>query len=229
MSDDAILNLRAVTKVYGTGESEVRALDQVDLELQIGEVVAVMGPSGAGKTTLLTIAGGLQRPTAGVVEINGRPIQDLPQNELATVRRELVGFVFQSFNLLTALTAVENVQYMIELDGARGRPALERAKELLRMVGLGHRMDRLPKDLSGGEQQRVCVARALANNASVILADEPTANLDSQRAKEIMGLMRAIVRDMGRGVLLVTHDLRAREFADRTLWLEDGHLGLMES
>jgi putative ABC transport system ATP-binding protein len=223
MSDDTVLRLAGVTKVFGEGEGVTRVLDAVDFELTTGNVTAVMGPSGAGKTTMLTIAGALQPPTSGQVEVLGQPIVGLSQGELAAVRRAKVGFVFQSFNLLEALSARENVQYVVELSGRDGR-SRERATELLRMVGLGHRMEVLPKQLSGGEQQRVCVARALANRARLILADEPTANLDSARAEEIMGLLRALSRDMGCGVLVVTHDLRAKAFADRTLWLQDGRL-----
>ncbi|MGI8926817.1 MAG: ABC transporter ATP-binding protein [Tepidiformaceae bacterium] len=221
----AILVMSQVTKVYGKGSGAVLTLDAIDLELQASEVVAVMGPSGAGKTTLLTIAGALQRPTSGTVEVAGEAIHGLPERELARVRREQVGFVFQSFNLLMALTALENVQYAMELGGQRGGNTRERAKALLGMLGLGHRLDQLPKLLSGGEQQRVCIARAIANNAPLLLADEPTANLDTQRATDLMGLLRALARDQGQGVLLVTHDLRAHHLADRLLWLEDGHLG----
>jgi putative ABC transport system ATP-binding protein len=224
MSESSVLELRAITKVYGEGLGAVTALDDVDLALAPGELAAVMGPSGGGKTTLLTIAGALQQPTSGSVEVAGESLTGLSARDMEKVRREKVGFVFQSFNLLQALTARENVQYVIEFDGARGARARERATELMRMVGLEQRMDVLPKKLSGGEQQRVCVARALANRARVILADEPTASLDRQRAEETMGLLRALSRDLGCGVLVVTHDARALPFADRTLWLEDGRL-----
>jgi putative ABC transport system ATP-binding protein len=225
MSGDAVLQLRQVTKVYGTGEGETRPLREVDFELGAGEFVGVMGPSGSGKTTMLTIAGGLQRPTSGTVAVLGEEIQALPQKALARVRREKVGFVFQSFNLLSALTARENVEYALQLAGRRGTHTRHPATELLNLVGLGHRMDRLPKDLSGGEQQRVCIARAIANNAGLILADEPTANLDAARAEEIMALLRAIARDFGSGVLVVTHDTRVDRALDRVLWLEGGRLG----
>jgi len=225
MSGDAVLQLRQVTKVYGTGEGETRPLREVDFELGAGEFVGVMGPSGSGKTTMLTIAGGLQRPTSGTVAVLGEEIQALPQKALARVRREKVGFVFQSFNLLSALTARENVEYALQLAGRRGTHTRHQATELLNLVGLGHRMDRLPKDLSGGEQQRVCIARAIANNAGLILADEPTANLDASRAEEIMALLRAIARDFGSGVLVVTHDTRVDQALDRVLWLEGGRLG----
>ena len=181
---ETVLRLIGVTKIYGEGAASVRVLDAVDLSVAAGELVAVMGPSGGGKTTLLTIAGALQQPTSGSVEVLGDSLAGLSPGDMAKVRRDKVGFVFQSFNLLQALNARENVQYIIEMDGTRGRDAKERATELLRMVGLAHRMEVLPRLLSGGEQQRVCVARALANRARVILADEPTASLDRMRADE---------------------------------------------
>ena len=224
MSDACVLQLRDVVKVFGQGAGEARVLDGVSLELGQGEVVAVMGPSGSGKTTLLTIGGGLQRPTSGTVEVAGEEIQSLPQGALAMVRREKVGFIFQGFNLLQALSARENVEYGLELAGHRGGQARERAGQLLTMVGMDHRAEALPKELSGGEQQRVSIARALAGNRSVLLADEPTASLDEKRANEVIGLLRALSRDMGVGVLMVTHDLRVRDRADRVLWLEGGTL-----
>ena len=225
MSDSTVLKLDGITKVYGEGAGAVRVLDNVSLELSAGELVAVIGPSGGGKTTLLTIAGALQRPTSGSVEVLGESLAGLSLGDMEKVRREKIGFVFQSFNLIDALTARENVQYVVEFDGTRGVRARKQATELIRMVGLEHRMDVVPKKLSGGEQQPVCAARALANRARVILADEPTASLDRQRAEETVGLLRALSRDMGCGILFVTHDARTLPFADRTLWLEDGQLG----
>jgi putative ABC transport system ATP-binding protein len=219
-----ILRLSGVTKVFGSGEGQTRALDDVDLELEAMEVVAVMGPSGSGKTTLLTIAGALQQPTSGIVEIEGKQVQGLAQRNMAALRRRHVGFVFQSFNLLEALTARENVQFAAELSGYPGRQARERSVSLLRMVHLEHRLDTLPKRLSGGERQRVAVARALANDARLILADEPTANLDQTGAVELLQNIRGIARELGRAIMLVTHDMRAHDFADRIFWLEDGRL-----
>ncbi|MFN0145425.1 MAG: ABC transporter ATP-binding protein [Dehalococcoidia bacterium] len=224
MSETHVLRLRDVVKVYGHGEGEARVLDGVSLDLAAGEVVAVMGPSGSGKTTLLTIAGALQRPTSGTVEVAGEEIQSLSQGALAVIRREKVGFIFQGFNLLQALNARENVEYGLQLAGHRGGQARERAGQLLSMVGIAHRAEALPKELSGGEQQRVSIARALAGNRSVLLADEPTASLDEKRANEVIGLLRALAQDMGVGVLMVTHDLRVRDQADRVLWLEGGRL-----
>ena len=219
-----VLRLTDVVKIYGSGESEVCILDHVSMELEAGEVAAVMGPSGSGKTTMLTIGGALQRPTSGTVEVLGRQIQDLSQSELSKVRREKIGFVFQGFNLLQALTAYENVEYALGLAGQHGKHAKERARNILELMGLGHRMDKYPKQLSGGEQQRVSIARAIANNASLLLADEPTASLDERRASDLMGLFHAIAHDQGVGILMVTHDLRAHQTADRILWLEGGDL-----
>jgi putative ABC transport system ATP-binding protein len=220
----ALLRMIDIVKSFNVDGREHRALDRVNFELEAGEVVAIMGPSGAGKTTMLTIGGALQRPTSGIVEVEGEQIQDMPQKELGRVRREKIGFVFQSFNLLEALTALENVMYVLELAGKKGPVAREQASHLLSMLGLGHRMNVVPKRLSGGEQQRVVVARALANEGHIILADEPTANLDHKRAVEVMEMLHRISRDLGRGIMLVTHDMRAHDMADRIFWLEEGHL-----
>ncbi len=220
----SLLRLSHVTKSFGGGAGEFRALDNVDFELLPNEVVAVMGPSGSGKTTLLTLAGALQKPTCGVVEVDGQEIQGLSQIELAVVRRRKIGFIFQSFNLLEALTAKENVEYAAKLAGYKGKHCRGRARNLLSMLDLGHRMDELPKRLSGGERQRVAVARALANDGRLILADEPTASLDQQRAIDLLDLLRGLTRDLGRSVLLVTHDMRAHDRADRIFWLEGGAL-----
>lgn len=220
----ALLRLTQVTKTFGIGAGEFRALESVDFELLPQEVVAVMGPSGSGKTTLLTIAGALQHPTSGVVEVDGQEIQGLSQIELSVVRRRKVGFIFQGLNLLEALSAKENVEFALKLAGHTGRHMRERSRMLLSMLELGHRQDELPRRLSGGERQRVAVARALANDGDMILADEPTASLDQTRAVDLLLLLRGISRDLGRSVLLVTHDMRAHDHADRILWLEDGKL-----
>jgi ABC-type lipoprotein export system ATPase subunit len=220
----AMLELRDVSKEYRAGERRFKVLDCVDLALDQGEVVAVLGPSGAGKTTLLTIAGALQQPTAGAVELDGVTISGLSEGRRAAIRREQVGFVFQSMNLLQSLTALENVRYALELAGFRGRHAHERARELLAMLDLGHCDTKLPKLLSGGEQQRVAIARAFANRAKVVLADEPTASLDHAHATEVMDLLRALGHDLATPVLMVTHDLRIHSYADRLLWLEGGRL-----
>lgn len=214
--------MQAVTKVYGAGDAAVTALDSVDFDAQTGEVVVVMGPSGAGKTTFLTIAGALLRPTAGSIEIAGTDITSLREKDLPAVRRHKVGFIFQSFNLLEALTALENVRLVIADEATSGHVARNRARELLDMLGLNHRLKSLPKQLSGGEKQRVAIARALANNPDLILADEPTANLDSKRGLEVMRLLRQIAIELDKAVVVVSHDHRMREVAHRVVWLEDG-------
>jgi putative ABC transport system ATP-binding protein len=215
----AILDMRNVTKVYGTGDAAVRALDDVTFQVNAGEVVLIMGPSGAGKTTFLTIAGALLKPTSGSVTVSGSDITSMSEAELPDVRREKIGFVFQAFNLLESLTTVENVTLV--MTAARGGTP-HRARELLNMLGLGHRLKSLPKNLSGGEKQRVAIARALANNPDLILADEPTANLDAGRGREVMLLLKQIALEMQKAVVIVTHDHRVREIASRIVWLEDG-------
>ena len=220
--DTAVLHMDHVSKVYGTGDAAVTALDDVDFEAKRGEVVVIMGPSGAGKTTFLTIAGAMLRPSQGSVYISGTDITRMGEGDLPNIRRTKVGFVFQSFNLLEALNTIENVAIVMADERGGGRRAVNRAKELLAMLGLSHRLKSLPKNLSGGEKQRVAIARALANNPDLILADEPTANLDAKRGREVMQLLRQIAREMGKAVVIVSHDHRIREVADRVVWLEDG-------
>jgi putative ABC transport system ATP-binding protein len=214
-----VLEMITVTKTYGAGDTEVTALREIDFYANPGEVVLVMGPSGAGKSTFLTIAGALLKPTNGVVRVSGIDLVAASNDELPDIRRERIGFVFQSFNLLEALTTTENVTLVMSKSRG-GSP--ERAKELLRMMGLGHRLKSLPKNLSGGEKQRVAIARALANNPDLILADEPTANLDAVRGREFMLLLKQIAVEMQKAVVIVTHDHRMREIASRIVWLEDG-------
>jgi putative ABC transport system ATP-binding protein len=218
----SVLSMKEVSKIYGTGEAAVRALDNVDFEAVAGEVTVVMGPSGAGKTTFLTIAGALLQPTSGTVQISGIELTKLGERQLPDVRRKRIGFVFQSFNLLESLTALENVAVVMSGDRSKGRGARDRAGELMAILGLTQRMHALPKQLSGGEKQRVAIARALTNNPDLILADEPTANLDSARGRDILGLLRQIAFEMGKAVVIVSHDHRVREIADHVLWLEDG-------
>ncbi len=219
---NVILGMKAVTKVYGSGDAATKALDNIDFEANAGEVVVIMGPSGAGKTTFLTIAGALLRPTSGDVSVSGTNITALGEKDLPVVRRERIGFIFQSFNLLESLTSLENVTLVMTPERSRGRAGVNRARELLDMLGLGHRLKSLPKNLSGGEKQRVAIARALANNPDLILADEPTANLDSKRGREVMFLLRQIAYEMHKSVVIVSHDHRIREVASRIVWLEDG-------
>ena len=219
-----ILQLDAVSKIYRSGEFEVRALDDVTFQVNGGEIVAVMGPSGSGKTTLLTIAGALLRPSVGRVHVCGIDVSEMSEGDLASVRRTKVGFIYQSFNLLEALSASENVTIVSQNHGHDKQTANERARDLLEMFGLGHRMHALPKKLSDGEKQRVAIARALAKDPELLLADEPTANLDSKRGHEVMELLRQKAMELHKGVVVVSHDNRIRQFADRVVWLEDGRL-----
>jgi len=214
-------------KVFGEGEVEVRAVRGVDLEVRPGEVVLIMGPSGSGKTTLLSMLGAMLRPSAGRVEVDGVDLASLAEKKLPVFRAQRFGFVFQDFNLLSALTVRENVELALNLAGVTGRAARERAGRLLRDLGLGERLGFIPEKLSGGEKQRVAIARALANDPAVILADEPTANLDSKIGHEIARLLRRIASEEGRSVVIVSHDTRLKDIADRVLWLEDGEFRSM--
>lgn len=214
-----------VSKVYRSGEFIVTALSEVNFHVRGGEIVAVMGPSGSGKTTLLTIAGALLRPTTGRVQICDIDITNMGESQLAAIRRQKVGFVYQSFNLLESLTAIENVRLVIQNNMHNSRKeAANRARELLDMFGLGHRLNSLPKKMSDGEKQRVAIARAMAKDPELLLADEPTANLDARRGHEVMGLLRDKAAELNKAVVVVSHDNRIREFAHRIVWLEDGSI-----
>jgi putative ABC transport system ATP-binding protein len=218
----AAISVRHLTKTYGEGELAVHAVDGVDLDIAAGEVVLVMGPSGSGKTTLLLMLGAMLRPTSGSVLIDGIDLSTAPERRLPALRATHLGFIFQDFNLLTALTARENVELACNLAGTVGRDARHRATDLLGRVGLADRLDFRPDQLSGGEKQRVAIARALANNPTVLLADEPTANLDSGHGREIARLLRRLAEEDGRSIVIVSHDDRLRQVADRVLWLVDG-------
>jgi putative ABC transport system ATP-binding protein len=221
---EPLLRLRRLSKVFGEGETRVQAVSGVDLELERGEIVLVMGPSGSGKTTLLSMLGGLLGPSAGEIVINGVDIAALPERELPPFRAETFGFIFQDFNLLAALRARENVEVALNLDGVRGGAVHERAIALLDALGLEARREFGVDHLSGGEKQRVAIARAIANRPALILADEPTANLDSAHGAETMRLLRQLAKEERTTVVIVSHDERLREVADRVLWLEDGRL-----
>ena len=221
---ETILRLEGVTKVYGSGERAVTALSEVSLQTHAGEIVLVMGPSGSGKTTLLTIAGALLRPTSGTVHVCNTDISRLGENALASIRREQVAFIYQSFNLLEALTALENVSLVTTPGGLNGATPQERAKEVLGTLGLGQRLNSLPKQMSDGEKQRVAIARALAKDPALMLADEPTANLDAKRGHEVMELLRQKALETNKAVVIVSHDARIRDIADRVVRLEDGRL-----
>jgi putative ABC transport system ATP-binding protein len=222
---EPLLRVEALTKVFGSERTAVRAVDGVSLTTEAGQVTLVMGPSGSGKTTLLTMIGGLLRPTSGRIAVAGIEITALPPRELPRVRREVVGFVFQTFNLLESLSARENVEVALNVAGSKGPAARQRAAGLLVAAGLEGRLDFRARDLSGGEKQRVSIARAIANRPSLLLADEPTANLDSRHGREVMDLLRELTKEGGRGAVVVSHDERLRRIADRVLWLEDGRLG----
>ena len=223
------LVVRGLTKTFGDGDLAVHAVRDVDLHVNVGEVVLIMGPSGSGKTTLLLMLGAMLRPSSGSVVVDGIDLATAPERRLPTLRARHLGFVFQDFNLLSALTAAENVELACNLAGTLGKPAHARARELLDRVGLSNRLDFRPDQLSGGEKQRVAIARALANDPKLILADEPTANLDSGHGRDIARLLRRLAREDRRSIVIVSHDDRLREVADRVLWLEDGAFGELET
>lgn len=224
-----MLRLEGITKIYGSGRTAVKAVDKVSLRVRPGEIVLIMGPSGSGKTTLLSIAGLLLGPTEGHVWVAGKQVTGLPERSLPAMRLNQIGFVFQSYNLLSSLTARENVEIVMNLAGVGGATAGEKAERLLGELGLAERMNHKPADLSGGEKQRVAIARALSNDAGLILADEPTGNLDSKTGQAVMELLCCgIGRENGRSIVIVSHDHRLIEIADRVLWLEDGRLSLAD-
>lgn len=218
----SILQATKLTKSYGTGESRVVAVDGVSLAVKPGEVVLIMGPSGSGKTTLLLMLGTLLQPSSGQVVINNQVVGKLWRHQLPNLRLNEIGFVFQHFNLLAALTAEQNVMAPLLANGIPKKDALRRAQELLSQLGLARRMTSLPANLSGGEQQRVAIARALINNPSLILADEPTANLDSKTGREIVRLLQKSAKQDAKAVVIVSHDIRIKSIADRIITIEDG-------
>jgi putative ABC transport system ATP-binding protein len=221
---EPILKVRELTKVFGTGNTLVRAVDGISLDVSLGEMVLIMGPSGSGKTTLLTMLGGLLRPSSGSISILGQEISTLSDRELTQVRRHTVGFIFQSFNLWETLTAAENIELALNIAGVSGAAAHRRAMVLLEERGLTHRAAFRVRDLSGGEKQRLSIARALANEPKLILGDEPTANLDSRHGRDVMRLLKESATGGDKAIVVVSHDQRIREIADRVLWLEDGKI-----
>lgn len=218
------IDVSAVTKTYGTGTTATKVLHGVDFSAAPGEVVFLMGPSGSGKTTLLSIMGCILRATSGSVKIQGYEVAQLRERALPAVRLTHIGFIFQGFNLFPALTARENVEITLDLKGIRGGQARSRAEELLTRVGLQDKFNALPNDLSGGQKQRVAIARALAGDPAIILADEPTAALDSHSGQAVLELLRELAHERGRAVVIVTHDSRALSFADRIVQIEDGRI-----
>ena len=219
---ESVVDAVDVVKFLGHGAGRVQALKGVNLTLRGGELVLLMGPSGSGKTTLLSILGCLMTPTSGVVRVRGRPTADLDPEALAMIRRNHIGFIFQSYHLFPTLTAEDNVRLALDVRGERSQR--EAARDVLGMVGLAHKTKAFPRELSGGEQQRVAIARAIVGKASAILADEPTGALDAQNGQAVMTLLAEIARDQSRGVLVVTHDPRILPFASRIVHIEDGRI-----
>jgi len=220
--NDPVLELIDVVKTFGRGSSEVRALGGVDLEIGAGEFVAIMGPSGCGKSTMLHLAGGLEDPSAGRVRVGGRDLGDMDLTERAALRRTDVGYVFQKLNLLPSLTALENVSLPLELEGVGGREAARRAEAALGEVGLTEQLRRYPDDFSGGQQQRIAIARAIVAERTLILADEPTGALDTMTSDTVIELLASLPRRFGTAVVLVTHEPRFASWADRVVFMRDG-------
>jgi putative ABC transport system ATP-binding protein len=219
-----LLEFRDVVKSYGSGALEVRALTDVTLTIAPGEFVAVRGPSGCGKSTLLHLAGGLEDPSAGRVILDGTDLDSLDATALAALRRRDVGYVFQRLNLVPALTAVENVMLPLELDGVRGREARRQALDALASVGLDHHLDRYPDDFSGGQQQRIAIARAIVGSRRLVLADEPTGSLDTCTGDSVIELLASLPSERGTAIVLVTHEPRFASFADRVVSMRDGRI-----
>lgn len=224
MSDSPALRMEGVSKIYGSGDAEVRALDAVDLEVAADEIVALVGPSGSGKTTLCSVAGGILSPTEGRVVVGGQDISAYSDAELTEFRREVVGFVFQSVNLVPFLTARENLLVVDEIGFRRRREARKRADQLLEELGLADRADNLPSELSGGQKQRVAIGRALMQDPVLVLFDEPTSALDTELGEQVVKLIREEMKSRGTAALIVTHDERITHFADRTIHMVDGRI-----
>lgn len=219
---EPILLVENVSRRFGSGATEVVAVRDVSLAVAPGEIVLIMGPSGSGKTTLLSMLGGLLWPSSGKLQLGQDDLTQLNERALPDVRLRRIGFIFQDFNLLSALSCLDNVALVVQLTGVSRREARKRARQLLEQLGMGHRLGFRPEKLSGGEKQRVAIARALINEPDLILADEPTANLDSHHGHETMRLLRRMAKEAQRSVVIVSHDQRLKEIADRVLWLEDG-------
>ncbi|NLE44360.1 MAG: ABC transporter ATP-binding protein [Chloroflexi bacterium] len=219
-----VIELHNICKIYRMGEIEVRALCGVTLSVEPGEILAIMGPSGSGKSTMMNIVGCLDQPTTGQYILEGQDVGQMDDDQLAVVRNRRIGFVFQTFNLLARTSALENVMLPLTYAGIPRAERLERAREALEAVGLGERMDHTPNELSGGQQQRVAIARALINSPAIILADEPTGNLDSRSGADVMTILQGLNRDLGITVILVTHDPRIARHTQRVLHLYDGQV-----
>ena len=218
----AILETRGLRKIYGAGDTEVRALDGVDLAVEKGEFLAVVGTSGSGKSTLLHMLGGLDRPTSGTVHVDGQDIFSLKDEALTIFRRRKIGFVFQAYNLVPALSVYENIVLPVQLDG--GRPDEAYVRQIIETLGLEKKLQNLPNNLSGGQQQRVAIARALSAKPAIILADEPTGNLDSVTSQDVLGLLKITGRKFAQTIVMITHNEEIAQMADRTIRIEDGRV-----
>ena len=218
----AILETRGLRKVYGSGDTEVRALDGVDLAVEKGEFAAVVGTSGSGKSTLLHMLGGLDRPTGGSVIVDGRDLSTLKDEELTIFRRRKIGFVFQNYNLVPVLNVYENIVLPIQLDG--GQPDKGYTNQIIETLGLGSKLQNLPNNLSGGQQQRVAIARALAAKPAIILADEPTGNLDSRTSQDVMSLLKVTSQQFAQTIVMITHNEEIAQMAGRIIRIEDGRI-----
>lgn len=224
-----LVRMEKVKKIYQEGQVAVEALRGIDLEVSKGEFTTIFGPSGSGKTTLLNLIGALDKPTEGTVEINGNSIGEMNKNELALLRRHNIGFIFQSYNLIPVLTAFENVEFALRIArGKQGKETGEKVKDLLTRVGLGDMLNRRPNELSGGQKQRVAVARALVKEPKLVLADEPTANLDSETSKEVLELMVRMNEELETTFIFSTHDPMVMEYANRLLEIRDGMISREE-
>jgi putative ABC transport system ATP-binding protein len=223
-----IVRTKDVVKVFKLGDEKLRALDGVSVDIKRGEFVSIMGPSGSGKSTLFNAIGGLDKPDSGSVFINDVDMAQLDAAELAYLRCHTIGYIFQTFNLITVMTALENVTLPTIFAGTPSDDGIARGMELLEIVGLGHRYHHKPSELSGGQQQRVAIARSLANNPSIILADEPTGNLDSKTGEEIIALLRRLNKTQGVTVITATHDYKMVENSDRVIWIRDGRVEKIE-
>lgn len=217
-----ILETKDLRKVYGSGEAEVRALDGIDLTVNDGEFVAIIGSSGSGKSTLLHMLGGLDRPTSGTVTVDGQDLSALKEEELTIFRRRKIGFVFQSYNLVPVLSVCENIVLPVELDG--GNLDKTYIDQIVQTLGLDNKLENLPNTLSGGQQQRVAIARALAAKPAIILADEPTGNLDSRTSQDVMGLLKITSERFSQTIVMITHNEELAQMADRTIRIEDGRI-----
>ncbi len=218
-----LVEIRDVCKVYNPGENEVRALDHINVNIDTGEYVAIIGQSGSGKSTLMNMLGCLDVPTSGMYRLHGQNVSEMDDDELSDIRNKEIGFIFQGFNLIPNLTAIENVELPLIYRGVGKAKRMELSRKALEKVGLGHRLDHKPSEMSGGQQQRVAIARAIAQAPPIILADEPTGNLDSHSTQEIMGILRELYEE-GRTVILITHDNEIAAKAKRVIKIKDGHI-----